>query len=408
MEVWRRNKMRVESRWIHTEAMVKGDAFVIVLPDTEGDAGIYPQISEQCAILYDEIDPREKVVALKWWIDYHADTEKSWVRANLYFDDRIERYITQAERDVFEEDFDKYIEYTEEGEFSTAHKVGEVPMFQFSPGYDLTAGLGRSDLADATGLIDTINKTLLDMLVSSEYTAAPQRWATGVEVPLDPQTGEPMQTYRSGADRLWTAPSEDARFGQFTPGDLSNYSSAVDTLVEHLSFVTRTPSYSLMKEVQYPSGEALRSAEAPLRSRVSDHQDAFGQVWIEIMAAALFLDGVEVELEDQVELEPDWLPVNAPYATAELLAELKVKGEVLGVPEEMLWREAGYTAEDIAEMKDMREEESTLGVDALATAQAEAIAGGTPVAEGGLPAETDEGGLIAPPEVPPPTAAPEV
>jgi hypothetical protein len=211
-----------------------------------------------------------------------------------------------------------------------------------------------------------------------------------------------MQTYRSGADRLWTAPSEAARFGQFTPGDLSNYSSAVDTLVEHLSFVTRTPSYSLMKEVQYPSGEALRSAEAPLRSRVSDHQDAFGQIWIEIMAAALGLDGVDVDVEDHIELEPNWLPVNAPYATAELLAELKVKGEVLGVPEEMLWREAGYTAEMIAEMKEMREEESVLGVDALAGAQAEAIAGGTPVAGPGE--QVDQAtGLNAPPAVEPVT-----
>lgn len=395
MEVWRRNKLRVESRWIHTEAMVKGDAFVIVLPDEDDEAGIYAQVTEQCAILYDLVDPRKKVVALKWWVDFHADTEKSWIRANLYFEDRIERYITRAETDVFEEKFDKYQEFTEEGDSTTTHKVGQVPMFQFSPGYDLTAGLGRSDLADATGLIDTINKTILDMLVSSEYTAAPQRWATGVEIPLDPQTGEPMQTYRSGADRLWTAPSEDARFGQFTPGDLSNYGAAIETLVEHLSFVTRTPSYSLMKTVQYPSGEALRSAEAPLRSRVSDHQDAFGQVWIEIMAAALFLDGVEVDEEDQIELEPNWLPVNAPYATAELLDELKVKGEVLGVPEEMLWREAGYSAEMIAEMKEMREEEAVLGVDALAGAQAEAVAGGTPVA--GEPADAATG-LNAPPE----------
>src|SRR5690606_16802977 len=91
--------------------------------------------------------------------------------------------------------------------FSTDHTVGEVPMFQFSVSYDLHTGRGRSDLTDGLPLIDAINKTMLDMLVASEYTAAPQRWATGVEIPLDPKTGLPMKTYQSGADRLWTAPN---------------------------------------------------------------------------------------------------------------------------------------------------------------------------------------------------------
>ncbi len=392
LALWRRNRMKVESRWVHTEAMVKGDAFVIVLPKENDDAGIWPQISESCAVLYSEIDPRDKVAAIKWWVEDFlpegTSTSQFYVRINLYFDDRIERFISTSQSETLIDDLSKYREYDDEGESVTRHQVGEVPMFQFAPGYDLTAARGRSDLADATGLVDSVNKTFLDMLVSSEYTAAPQRWATGVEIPLDPQTGEPVQTYRSGADRLWTAPSDDARFGQFTPGDLSNYGHAIDTLVDHLAFTTRTPAYSLMKEVQYPSGEALRSAEGPLRSRVSDHQDAFGSVWVDILVAALGLDGITVEEEDRPDIDPSWIPVNAPFATAELLAELKVKGEVLGVPEEMLWREAGYTAEEIDDMKAMREDEATLGVDALASAQTEAILGTAPAAD------TDQGGLL--------------
>lgn len=402
-DLWEINRMKVESRWVHTQAMVKGDSYVIVLPRKDGTAGIYPQITQSMAILYDDVDPREKLAAVKWWVTEmtppNSNRPQDYVRVNIYFDNRIERYVTTQQSDTLITDFEKYEVYDEEGDWSTSHSVGQVPVFQFSANYDMDLGHGRSDLADATPLIDGVIKTFLDMMTASEFTAAPQRWATGVEIPLDPKTGEPIKAYTAGADRLWTAPNESAKFGQFAAGDLQAYKDAVGTLVEHLGFVSRTPTYALMREVNYPSGEALRSAEAPLRSRVSDHQDAFGQVWAEIMAAALNLDGVDVEEADLPELLPRWLPPNAPFATREHLEELKVLVEVLGVPEEMAWRRAGFTNAEIAEMKSMRDEEATLGQDALALAQADAVVGGAP------PASGPAGALPALPDAAPPNEA---
>jgi hypothetical protein len=394
-DVWDRNRMKVESRWVHTQAMVKGEGYVIVLPRKDKKAGVYPQISQSIAIVYDEIDPREKKAAIKWWVTERQPAgqhkPQSYVRVNLYFANRIERYVSTQQSDTLITDFEKYEEYLDEGAWKTTHKVGQVPVFQFSANYDQDDGRGRSDLADAAPLIDGVVKTFLDMMTASEFTAAPQRWATGVEIPLDPKTGEPIKQYTAGTDKLWTAPNEAAKFGQFAAGDLSAYKDAIGELVEHLGFVSRTPTYALMREANYPSGESLRSAEAPLRSRVSDHQDAFGQVWAEVMAAALGLDGVTVDEEDIPELLPRWLPPNAPFATREHLEELKVLVEVLGVPEEMAWRRAGFTNAEIADMKSMREEEATLGVDALAIAQADAIIGGAPPASpaGALPATPD-------------------
>lgn len=404
--VWTRNRMKVESRWVHTQAMVKGDSYVIVLPRTDDKAGIYPQISQSMAVVYDEADPRLKKAAMKWWVTArqpaNLNKPQNYVRVNLYFDNRIERYVSSQSSDTLIEDFEKYEEYTDEGAWKTRHKVGEVPVFQFSTNYDQDWGRGRSDLADAVPLIDGIVKTFLDMMTASEFTAAPQRWATGVEIPLDPKTGEPIKAYTAGADRLWTAPNEAARFGQFSAGDLQAYKDAIGELVEHLGFTTRTPTYALMREANYPSGEALRSAESPLRSRVSDHQDAFGQVWAEVLAAALRLDKVEVTEDELPELLPRWLPPNAPFATREHLEELKVHAEVLGVPEEMLWRKAGYSNAEIEEMKAMREEEAALGLDALAGAQAEAIIGGAPPAN---EATAPAGALQANPTATPPNTA---
>lgn len=403
--IWRRNKMKAESKRVHTEAMVKGDAFVIVLPREDGKSGIYPQVSETCAIVWNDVDPRVKDVAIKWWVEdfypHPSSTPQPFVRINFYFADRIERYRSTASDETLTEDWTKYEVYTDEGAWKTRHKVKQVPMFQFSPSYNMNLARGRSDLADATSLVDGINKTILDMMTASEFTAAPQRWATGVEIPLDPQTGEPVESYTSGADRLWTAPSDGARFGQFASGDLSAYKDAVGVLVDHLAFVTRTPVYALMREVNYPSGESLKSAEAPLRSRVADHQDDFGEVWPEVLAAALLIDKITVQEEDLPDLYPHWLPVNAPFATREFLEEIKVKAEVAGIPEEMLWRELNYTAAQIDEMKTMREDQANLGLDAAANVQNEALlAGGAPVIEGGVVED------IAPTEASSPLATP--
>ena len=390
-EIWNLNNMAVESKWVHKEAMVKGDSFVIVLPNEDDEPAIWPQISESCAILYSEIDPRKKEAAIKWWVtQLYTDGSKQpkpYVRVNIYHADKIERYISRSSKETLDPDFEQYEVYEEDGvPWETPHEVGQVPMFQFSPNYDITTGRGTSDLEPALGFIDLITKTFLDMAVASEFTAAPQRWATGIEIPLDPKTGEPMQTFRSGADNLWTAANDNAKFGQFQAGSVQAFTSGLDTMVEHLSVVSRTPMYYLMAQQNWPSGEALRSSEASLRQRVQDHQEDFSPVWGQVVQAALALGGIEVDDEDIRDILPKWLPPNAPFATREHLEELKVHAEVLGVPEEMLWRKAGYTQPEIDEMKSMREEEAALGLDLAAEAQAAAIVAG---AQGG--AETTNG-----------------
>lgn len=378
-DIWDASKMAQRSQQLHIEAMVKGDGYVIVLPKADKTPGIYTQTSESCAILYDDIDPDLKVAALKWWVAYD-EKGNQFVRINLYFEDRLERYIAKSSGTVLEDDFSKYKRYDADGPYSTKHSSKQVPMFEFNANYDLTTMKGRSDLADAAGFIDAINKTFLDMLVASEFTAAPQRFATGVDIPLDPQTGEPLESYKSGKNKLWTASNDQAKFGQFTAGDMNGYRSSIDTLIDHLAFTTATPSYAMMKTQQYPSGEALRSAEGPLRGRVSDHQDAFGVVWYDVIRAALALADVDIAADGAAEqVAPAWLPVNAPFATKELMEELQIKAEVLGVPEEMLWIEAGYTADQREEMLEMREDEANLGPEPI-DVQAAAVLAGAPTA----------------------------
>lgn len=394
-DLWIENGLDVESRWVHIDAMVKSDSAVMVVKDGD-EVRIYPQLIEQIGVLYDEYDPREKVAAMKYWVEDWGKGDHK-VRVNLYFEDRIERYVSKGKRSSLSDKIDHYELYEEPLEGGGVvpaiedHGIGEVPLFEFHVNYDMNTGKGRSDLADAVPLIDAINKTLLDMLVASEYTAAPQRWATGVEIPLDPKTGEPMKTYTSGADRLWTAPSGDARFGQFPAGELKAYTDGIETIVDHLAFITRTPQYALYKMSNFPSGEALKIVEMGLRSRVSDHQDEFGRSWGEVMVAALRALGNDDIT--RAEIMPEFTPANQPFTTSEFLEELKVKAEVLGIPEEQLWHEAGYSQPEIDMMLEMRETEAVVGVDEFDVA-AETVVGGA--LEEPVPEEAQGPGGLAP------------
>lgn len=333
---------------------------------------------------------------MKWWVQSVQVDERvdDYVRVNLYFADRIERYITAQATGTLEEDLERYQTYSEDDvDWMTTHDVGEVPVFAFQPNYLLSRGAGTSDLEDAMSIIDLINKGFLDMAVASEFTSAPQRWATGVEIPLDPKTGEPKSLYKAGGDTVWTASNDMAKFGQFAAGSLSSFKESINLLVEHLAVVSRTPLYYLQAMANWPSGEMLRSIEAALRQRVQDHQDSFTGTWQAIMLAALRLSGVEVPAENANDVIPEWLPPNAPFATREHLEELKVHSEVLGVPEEMLWRKAGYSAAEIAEMKEMRQDEASLGVDVASELQAQALIdeaaqGGPAPTEAGLASDT--------------------
>lgn len=87
--IWGENRMSLRSGEVHKEALKNGDAYVIVWPDAEGRARIYPNKAESICVSYDEETPGRIVSAAKFWRESDKHT-----RLNLYFPDRIERYVT--------------------------------------------------------------------------------------------------------------------------------------------------------------------------------------------------------------------------------------------------------------------------------------------------------------------------
>ncbi len=92
--IWQSNRMGKRSGEIHLEAVKNGDAYAIVWVDPQQKVTIYPQKAASCTVFYDEETPGKVIWGAKYW--KLADKK---IRINLYYADRIERYITKQKCD---------------------------------------------------------------------------------------------------------------------------------------------------------------------------------------------------------------------------------------------------------------------------------------------------------------------
>ncbi|HMO82033.1 MAG TPA: phage portal protein [Pyrinomonadaceae bacterium] len=311
-DIWHRNRMPIRSAEVHREALVNGDAYAIVWPDAEGKPVIHPNRAANCFIVYDEEGRGQVVRAAKFW-----RTRDKRTRLNLFFPDRIERYITARPGEGTLPSADEFVPFRDtsgrDGRsgtsgkaspgFAVANPFGVVPVFHFANNADM-GSFGRSELESAIPVQDGLNKSVLDMMVAMEFAAYRQRWAAGIEVQTDGE-GRPDQPFKPGVDKLWLAQSPDARFGDFDTADLDQFIKVKDSFRVDIASVTGTPLYYLLPSVRsFPSGEAQRKAETRFIAKVRNRQAAFGHTWAEVMGFALRIEAgsaaprLETEWED--------------------------------------------------------------------------------------------------------------
>lgn len=405
-DLWAANRMPLLSVQVHDEALGLGDAYVIVWPDDDEDGGgvrIFPQDPRACAVRYDEEDPTEIDMGAKLWCvmgmpdpdkEDHTQGRCVW-RCNLYYDDTVVKYTTtELAHDAKLPKASAWLpfqdEMGEEGGPVIDNSWGVVPMFHFAPSAKV-GHPGKSAIRDVIPIQDALNKTVSDMLVGSEFTALPQRWATGVE----PDDEEPAQTgspekprFRPGVDRVWTLEANDARFGEFPAANLTGFIEIADFFKVSAAQVTGTPShYMMLMGAEYPSGESQKTSEARLVKQCERHQTGFGFVWGDVLRCGLKMSGKS----GGDDLLPIWDSAETRNDLAEAQTAVTKKG--VGVTDQQNLKELGYTPEEIDEMMAIKVENArTFGL-----AQVQAFNAG----KGAAPASGAPG--MPPPMGQPPT-----
>jgi hypothetical protein len=189
------------------------------------------------------------------------------------------------------------------------------------------------------------------MLLTSEFSAFPQAWAVGWDVPKDPETGEPMPgvALEFAQSRLLSFADPDVKLGQFQAANLANYVPAIDLLLQHLSAQTRTPPHYLLAELVNVSGDALTAAEAGLEFRCEKKILDFSDPWEETEALAFRAKDPSDPRADAKNIHTVWAPTAKQSIAQTTDAAVKMR-QGLNVPAAQAQEVAGFTQADIARM----------------------------------------------------------
>ncbi len=338
--LWQENRMDLKSKTIHTMALRSGDAYVVIWPDDQGIPRIHPNSALRMCVAYDDEGMNQISAAARLW-----RLDDGRLRLNIYYPDRIEKFETATAT----------MDARSEGAFRPLsdepvipNNWGVVPVAHFVNGAE-EDGFGRSELEGVIPLQDALNKAVADMLVAMEYVALPQRWATGLEVDLDEETGKPRVPFTPGVERVWAVGDPDVKFGQFDPANLTQFLDVQNSFRIEISRVAGIPlHYMMLDSGGWPSGEAMKTAEARLVSRVEDLQASFGNAWEDSMHLALKMLGKADQRLSTVWTDPTPRDVRAE-------AEAAILRQQLGVSQRQLLLELGYSPEQIERMEAERE-----------------------------------------------------
>lgn len=331
--IWEKNDLKLDANEIHRYSLMYGDSYAIVWTDPTGEVTIDYNSPLTTIIIYDDENPRIKRFAAKLW--QTTDSQgKNIAKLNMYYPDRIEKYSAFGEIDMMM----SASGFTPVG--IVENPWNEIPVFHFRT----TKQYGRPEHIDAYGPQDAINKMLATHMTTVDYQGAPQRYAlsgggNSSEFEDFDETAtdtENLGKLKNGPGELWYLKGI-SKVGEFAPADHKVFTEPVREFIRSMASITNTPLHYFEKTGNVPSGEALRTAEAPLMKKVEDRQVAFGNAWRDMFRFILSVEGIESDVEVK------WQAVESMDSLDAW--EVAVKKRVVGVSLEQVLIEMGYDAE---------------------------------------------------------------
>jgi hypothetical protein len=346
--IWQANNLDADAKMAHREAIKTGRAYALVAPPPlDSDQPLITiEHPSQVVVAHAPSNRRQRLAALKRWLD-----DDGFAYATLYLPNALHKFRSSEK---IKQPGGRRIQWTRrQDDPGGANPLRSVPMVPIYNRPSLLTG-GQSDLDPAIPLQDAINKTLADMLIASEFGAFPQRVLTGIEVPKDPTTGEPIKGFelQAAMSRVWTFGNAEVKATEFSPADLGNYVEPIQMMIHHLAAQTRTPPHYLLGDMINASGDALQAAEAGLVAKVRDKQVDFSDSWEEVIRLAFSLKG-NADRARATDAETIWGDPERRSFGELVDGLIKLRG--LNIPDEFLWEKAGYSPQDITRIKELRD-----------------------------------------------------
>jgi hypothetical protein len=316
---------------VHREALLCGVCHVLAWEVKGKGLRWYLQAAHLFELAFADADSETPVAGVKAWID-----EKKRFRLSVYYADRVERFLFKDSNTQLTdlENLNGIRVFADDEPSIQNHPFGVVPAVRFA-NKD-----GQSELTDLIPLQNALNKSMLDMLLTSEAYGIPQRYVLGMAIDRDPLTGLEKNPIPKGGG-VWVFEGEEIKVGQLAAADVAAISKSIGDNEERFARVAGLPIHFIRMGGDVPSGEALRVAESRISAKARGRTVEFGNSWED-------LSRISWRTPD-AQLDALWAPVETVSEAERLDAAQKKKS--VGIPEAQVWREMGYTEKQIAEFE---------------------------------------------------------
>lgn len=332
-DIWKRILKRL-SRAVHVSALTTGEGYVVAWEGADGDPVAFYHDPRQVHAIYADDNPDAMRCACKTWLVKGASNVAPMRYLNIYYPDRIEHYQSQQ---VDGGASTSYVPTLPGDAHIDANQFGEIPVFHFIA--DKRTGLGELT-AGILSLQDALNKLLNDMMVASEFTAFPQRYAIG--------NFDDKSKIQIGPGTAWLIPpgvqgEQPSSAGTFATMSPDNYLRPMDDIAGAMAALSATPKHYLFLTGGDPSGEALQTMESSLIAKITSYQETLGDTWRRLGSFLLRVKGKPVD-----DLECIWAD---PHTTQEYTrAQTRLVNVNAGIPIVNQLRDEGWTEEQIEQL----------------------------------------------------------
>lgn len=364
---WQDNHMDAEGLKLNRETLSLGMCYALVWPNEDDVPEISIESAKEVVVATAPGKAWKRLAALKRFVN-----DDGRLQAEVYLPDGIFKYVSVQKDTDFSSPrwyvFARWKPLRVAGEdWPIENPIGIVPIVPFAHKPDLL-NEGESKIKAVASNQDAVNVFRMHAFVSAEFASFRQRWAIGMDIPVDPLTGKPIETLQTAVDRLWRisrpSPEEIAayggnvpqvQFGEFEATDLAPYYKAIDGEIQMIGAVSHTPYHMLVPQAgQPPSADSIRSSESGLIEEVLDDMVNLGESYEELFRLKFLFEGDARGEQRGAELV--WRDPHTQSESQHIDSLVKQLG--LGVPELAIWEQMqGVTQSTIRRWRILKEQQ---------------------------------------------------
>lgn len=359
--VWQPNRLDSRQRAVHRSVISYGSGWVTILPASMGadqTAKVDTWSPYRCTALYaDECNDE--------WPEYaltvaHPDRlaggpallADPTLPASEYQGEPVKVKVWDATH-VYTVGLNNPGDRTEAGTVleTIEHNLGVCPVVRFwDPDED---GCSPGRVEPLIPVQRQINQTTFGLLMTQQFQAFRQRWATGMAIEED-EDGNPKQPWNAAVNAVWQNESPDGKFGDFAETSLDGYLTSRDKALLFVTASSQIPPHNMVvgNAISNISAEALAALQSAHDHSTLDLQDQLGESWEQVLRVAAKAAGDQTGWMD-TSAQVVWAD-RTPRSLAQVADALGKLATLLEIPPEGLWeRIPGVTDQDIERWRAM-------------------------------------------------------